>query len=358
MLSYIEVARLDEELEWLEVEAGDSFNDHPCVIRLKIGEATDMAAQFQERYRTKQSIDIAIPEGQVRTLEDFFQEAHHVKVLSRQDAHQPDLQSMLATACYHFKFPERSSFRKSRAARLRMFADEAYQALRNHRTDVAIRRLEWMHILDPGNILAFELKVVCMRSSDRLSACIEVFEAWIDQHPDDLAPRLGLGELWLVLDQNQKARRCFEEILQMDRDHVMALAGLAQAHARLGEDYLSPLIKASLCDSRYTKAMVENYLDFRSTKPRDLEPMTLRAVGERTGMPFKRLMARAHRGVLPFHVSKDTSLLMFSGTELKAYMTLLTRLGLELNAPGSSAAPTKETESSQQLPLFDSREDT
>lgn len=226
-----------------------------------------------------------------------------------------------------------------------MLLDESVQLMHKHQYDQSLKRLSWVHLLDPKNEMAFELRIVCLRSAKRISECVGVLERWIEAYPNLIEPRLGLGEVWLYLDQDAKARACFSELLAMDGRNCMALLGLAQAKARLGEDYLADLSKAFLIDSAYTKEIAEHVFDFRSKKPERLEPMTLVQVAERYGIPIKRLLGRAQRGVLPFHRGSD--LLHFSPTELDRYYQTLRKLGLEIRSQPIAIR------SQEQLDLFE-----
>jgi len=357
MLEFIEVNRVDPELGWIEVLCSDTLNLNPTVIHLVIREPQDMVILFTKRYLTKQAIEFKFSENTLSQLENFFGEAHLARVMDGSDEPSSDALAMLKTNCVNFKYPERSSLRKSRPIRVKLFLDEAYQHLTSRRYDQALKRLEWIHILEPDHTLAFELKIVVLRSSKKISACIAVFEEWIEQHPEAIEPKLGLSELWLYLDQHQKAKDALMEVRERVPNHPLVLIGLAQAKARLGEDYLSELLKASVVDLDYTKEMVEHYFNFSSMNPQDLAPATLTQIAEDLNMPLKRLVGRAQRGVLPFHTSQHQGLLLFSAMELERYRKVLTKLGLELqldrHETGAKTVAKEENPESGQMDLFE-----
>jgi tetratricopeptide (TPR) repeat protein len=201
--------------------------------------------------------------------------------------------------------------------------------------------------------MAYEMKMVILRSRQRYGECVTLVEQWIDCCPEREEAYLGLGELWLFLDQNQKALEIFSQLLTFSHHNCMAQIGLAQAQVRLGQDFVSTLMKASVWDSRYTKEMVEHSFDFRTTRPDDLVPMTLEAVAEHFMIPLKRIMGRALRGVLPFHRKSGSDLLLFSEAELRNYYKVLKSLGLEMATRDVSSEPLPREPEAFQPSLFD-----
>lgn len=357
MIDYIEVSRVDPNCEWLEVVASDRVNRVPTNIHLVINDAKDMVYLFQRRYLAKQPEQFTFSPKIIAGLEEFFQDANHVKIMSQTDHVSDELMRLLQTNRLDFGSPERSSFRKSKPIRVRLFLDLAYDMIDIRDFAQATKWLDWVHLLEPGHELAFELKIVCLRSWKRVSECVEVFKRWISAHPEKPEPRLGLGELWLYLDQNKRAQEVFELLLNLQPNHAMALIGLAQAKARLGEDFVPILMKAAVVEPRYTRSMVEHHFDFRHLHPGDLAPMTLEDVAARYDIPVKRLVDRASAGVLPFHAPSQDGLLRFSKIELDQYYEVLKRLGLEISSENlGKGGAASQHEAAQQLDLFGASE--
>lgn len=347
MLDTIEVNAVDADYSWIEVDARDQLNDANCLVHLVIQDAQDMVYAFTQRYLAKQTITFNFADSAMSALREFFQEARLAQVMYQEGKPLGELPVMLRTQGLSFTNPEKSTLRKSKAARVRLYLDEAYQAMQKHFFQRALQLLNWVHILDANNEMAFELRIVCLRSAKKISECVAVLEEWIQAYPDRLEARIGLGEVWLYLDQDNKARACFQEILALDTKNSMALVGLAQAKARLGEDYLGELTKAFLVDSSYVKEIVEHVFDFRAKDPDSLEARPLNRVAEHYGIPIKRLLGRAQRGVLPFHPPSQGGLLRFSKVELDRYYDALRKLGLEIRSRPLDNA------SSDQLSLFE-----
>ena len=161
--------------------------------------------------------------------------------------------------------------------------------------------------------------------------CISVFESWIRTHPNQIEPQLGLGEMWLFLNQNQRAKEVFRRILMNFKGNYMALIGLCQAKIKLGEDSVPELRKAWLLDNRLTKAFVETHFDFRSVDSGELEAMSLKEVAETYRIPLSRILERARNGTLPAYPPGEDGLLRFSRKDLDLYDHVLRKLGFELS---------------------------
>ncbi len=348
MLEYIDMVAVDPDYDWVEVEAKDELNEQSCLVHLVIQDAHDMAYTFVQRYQAKQSISFNFSDSLVSALREFFQEARLAQVMFIGQKPLDDLAVMLRTQTLCFAAPERSTLRKSKLARVRLYVDEAFQLMQKHLFDQALKRITWIHLLDPKNAMAFELRIACLRSAKQISDCVSAFEGWIKAYPDQIEPYLGLGEVWLYLDQDAKAKEVFTYLLKLDPKNSMALLGLAQAKARLGEEYMMELSKSFLVDSAYTKEVVEHIFDFRAKHPGRLSAKTLVEVAEHYGIPLKRLMGRAQRGVLPFHRQDGKGLLHFSETELERYYQSLRQLGLEIRSQPLPVVKDK------QLDLFES----
>ncbi|CAM2067612.1 hypothetical protein SCOR_19675 [Sulfidibacter corallicola] len=357
MLTYIEVQKVGDGYEWIEIKGADADHPDPIVIRLVMGDPQEMMTSFAKRYAAKRERKIPIPDKQLQMIEEFFEEACMSKVIAEKGTATTDQLDLLPTTVIHFQYPERTSFRKSRAARIRLFLDEALGALGRRQFDVALARLGWVHLLDPKNELAFELKVVCLRSWKKMAECVRVLEAYVAAHPDKVEPRLGLSEMWLYLEQNQRARESFEALLAMEPNHTMALIGLAQARAKLGEDPSTELRRAWVLDMDYTRDMVEEHFDFREVNPKALVPRTLGDIAKQYHIPLKRMLERARKGVLPMHAPEDEEgLFRFSEVELDRYYHILKTLGLEissLNLDKSGGSAGKSQAEAIQPSLFD-----
>jgi len=352
MLQYIEVHKIDPTFDWLEVKAADLENEQATTIRLVIGDAKEMLQGFLQRYTAKQPNAVEIPVNQRIPMEEFFEEACMARVMAGKDGERSDLVTLLPTTVIHFEYPELTSFRKSRAARVKLFLDQGFSLFQQHAFEASLARLQWVHSLDPGNEVAFELKIACLRNFKKMAECVRVFEAWIEAHPDQIEPRLGIGEMWLFLEQSQRAKDGFESILELSPNHPMALVGLAQAKLKLGEDHLPDLRKAFLVDQNYTKTMVERHLDFRSHYPQDLEPMALADIAKRYQVALKRVIERAKLGVLPSHPPETPGgLLRFSQKDLQRYDETLRCLGLEIAT--TKLAHPEPAKEAQQPGLFD-----
>jgi tetratricopeptide (TPR) repeat protein len=353
MLEYIEVHKIDPQMEWVEILAADQDHGEPTVIRAVISDAQEMAVTFSKRYTAKREGDLKIPGPQIQILEEFFEECCMAAVIAKGGEDSTDLKDLLPTTIIHFKYPERTTFRKSRTARIKLFSEEAFSYLQARDFDRAMARLDWIHHLDPRNELAFELKIVCLRSARKMAECVAVFETWCETHPNQIEPHIGLSEMWLFLEQYRKAKEGFERILEAAPKHPMALIGLAQAKLKLSESPLHDLRKAWLLDQGYTVRMVENALDFRRSNPDDLEPMSLSQIAKHYRIPLKRVIERTNRGVLPFHPPKEEKgLLRFSTKDLELHYTILKSLGLEittgtLNALQKPPKPKAQSEAVQ-----------
>lgn len=352
MLRSVEVHKIDPNYDWLEVKASDHENDQATTIRLVIGDSKEMVQGFLERYKAKQPSAVEIPNSQVIPLEEFFEEACMASVMFGKQTEKSDLVDLLPTTVIHFEYPELTSFRKSRAARVKLFLDQAFSLFQNHEFEAALARLNWVHLLDAGNEMAFELKIACLRNYKKMAECVRVFEEWIDAHPDRIEPRLGISEMWLFLEQNQRAKEAFESVLELAANHPMALIGLAQAKLKLGEDHMADLRKAFMVDQNYTKSMVEKHLDFRSHYPQDLEPMSLQDISKHYNVSLKRVTERAKNGVLPSHPPETPGgLLRFSRQDLDRFDETLRSLGLEIST--ATFAKNAQSEATQQPGLFD-----
>ncbi len=352
MFTFLEVYKIDSEIKWLEIKAGDSQNDGPVTVRLPVDDHHQMAAAFVKRYRAKRAQELEVPHTQSVLIEEFFQEVCMAQVMARGGNTSPDLVDLLPTTVIDFRYPEKTSFRKSRSARIQMFLEEALTLLHQRNFETALQRLDWVHLLEESNEYAFELEIVCLRSWKKMPECIPVFEAWIRTHPEALEPRLGLGEMWLFLDQNQRARESFETLLSKEPGNCLALIGLAQARIKLGEDPLPELRKASVINGELARDMVERDFDFRVFKPERLVPKSLKEISETYLIPLKRVRERALRGVLPMHPPGEDQLFRFREEDLDRHYQVLRCLGLEL---GSSPPSSELTEKPRiiQPGLFD-----
>ncbi|CAM2007752.1 tetratricopeptide repeat protein [Acanthopleuribacter pedis] len=353
MLTIIETHKVDPAFEWLEVRAADEAHEDGEIVRLVVDDAQAMVSRFVKRYVAKRDAALKIPDKQVQLLEEFFEEACMAKAVSAKGLDSTDLPDLLPTTVIHFKYPERTTFRKSRAARVKLFLDQALSHISRRDFAAALGRLDWVHHLDPDNELAFELKIVALRSWRKAAECVAVFEAYVAAHPDKVEPRLGLSEIWLYLDNSKRARETLERILEQEPNHPMALVGLAQARCKLGEDPTPELRRAWLVDMDYTREMVEEHFDFRETKPENLAPRTLQSIAKHYHIPLKRILKRAKSGVLPMHPPTDESgLFQFTESELDRYYNILKTLGLEIPST-SFAKPKKEAVEAEQPSLFD-----
>lgn len=334
MFECIEVHKLDPKFSWIEWRATDTHNEGSDIIRLVLDEdPAKMAHTFVSRFMAKRDTVFNVPDNQMRIIKDFCEEAAMAATIFKNKGESPDLVDLLPTTVLDFQYPEKTTFRKSRAARINLFCEEAMESLGQRNFEAAMQRLNWVHHLDPAHEFAFQMKVVTLRNWRKMAECIPVLEAWVRTYPRDSEPRLGLGEMWLFLGQNQKAHDVFADMLRLEPNQPMALVGQAQAKARLGEDP-SPIIrKAWMLDRDYTVAMVEERFDFRMPKPDDLEPATIKDISSRYQIPLKRTLARAAAGTLPMHPASDeTGLLRFSKKELDRHYNVLRALGLELVA--------------------------
>ena len=334
MLNYLEIHKVDPRYGWIEVSAQVSGDEQPMVLRQPVGEdPREMAVNFLQRVKAGRETPLEIPHSQVHALEELFEEACMAQVMKKAGGSSTDLLELFPTNIIHFTHSEKSSFRKSRPVRIKMFMDSGYQRLRRRDFEGAMHRLDQVHLLDPKNSMAFELKVVCLRSWKKTEKCVQVFENWIEAHSDDLAPRLGLGEMWLHLEQYVRASKTFMDILVRKPGDCMGLIGLAQARLKLGEDPTNDLRKASLVDRDYVIEMVEHHFDFRIRNPEDLTPRSLEAIGKAYRIPLKRVQERAVNGVLPaFSPDEETGLLRFSEADLDRHYAILKMLGLEIDS--------------------------
>ena len=330
MLTCLETHKVDPDFRWLELVAEDSANQGSEIVRVVVNDHHRMYHAFLERYFAKREHKFEVPSSQAVLIEDFFQEACMARLMVQNKSGSPDINELLPTTVICFTDPERTSFRKTRVARVRLFLDEAAAALRTRDFAKAMHRLGWAHDLEPENEEAFELKIVCLRNWDKLPETIPVFEAWRDAHPEEVAPRLGLGEMWLHLDQNQRAHDTFEALLAVVPHQAHALMGLAQAKVKLGEDPLPELRKAYVVDALLTRDMIEHDFDFRGKHPEDLEAMSLKQISEEYQIPLPRVLARARDGVLPVHAPEEDGLLCFKRRELDLHYRILLALALEI----------------------------
>jgi len=355
VLSSLAVFKLEPRYDWVEVRVFIDGEDEPMIIRQTVGDdPREMAAGFLDRIAARRERALELPAVQRQALEDLFEEAVMAKVMIRKEAETgSDMIALFPTNQIDFRYPQKTTFRKSRSVRIQLFLDEAYKLLHARAFEEVLRCLAMVHALEPENAIAFELKVVCFRSWKKNEKCIGVFEDWIATHPDDPAPRLGLGEMWLYLEQYARARARFEEMLALTANDPMALIGLAQAKAKLGEDPATELRKASMVDREYTVAMVEQHFDFRTRKPERLMPCALDEIAKRYGVPRVRVVARAKTGSLPAHPPEDEDgLLRFSPEDLDRYHHILEILGLEI---GKKALEPLRDEAVQRS-LFDTGE--
>lgn len=345
MFEYLEVHKVDPSFKWIEFRAADNDHAEPAVVRLVADEDhKKMAKTFVTRYQARRQSEFVLPDAQLHMIEEICEEAAMARVLCLQGKASPDLLELLPTTVIHFRYPEKTSFRKSRSARVKMFSDEALDALNDRDFERVIHRLDWVHLLDAAHEPAFQWKVVCLRSWKKMAECIPVFEAWIAAHPNSIEPRLGLSEMWLYLGQNNRAIENFNGILEMDANNTMALIGIAQAQIRLGEDPTPLLRKAWMLDPNYTVEMIEHQIDFRSASTNDLKPGTLKSVAADYHIPLARVLERAERGVLPMHAPDESGLPLFSKTELDRHYAVLKCVGLEiqtreLKAEAAAAEP-------------------
>jgi hypothetical protein len=334
MLDYLEMQRVGPGVDWVEVEACDSVNERPCLIHLPVRDAQEMAAAFAKRYQSKQEIEFRLSDGALSHCASFFHECLLAHALVNNGSATGETLPLLETSTLNFRHPEKTSLRQSRTGRIKLFLDDAFASIKARQFAKALKRLDWVHLLDESNELAFELKVVALRSTRNMAECIRVFEQWTLAHPQAWEPCLGLGEAWLYLDQNQKAREVFSKLVASAPQLPHALIGLAQAKARLGEEFLPELLKASMLDGALVKETVEHRFDFRMAAARDLVPMTLIALGNTFQIPLKRLLGRAQRGVVPLHL-EGSGLASVSALEMQRYYQVLLKLGLELPPLGA-----------------------
>ena len=332
MFEFVEIFKVAPDLKWIELKSADQLNQKSEMVRLVVNDGPAMVNAFIKRYMAKQETSFTVSESQMRLLEEVLEEAGMARTLYTKGAFGNDLITLLPTTVVHFKYPEKTSFRKSRAARIKMFLDEAHQHLQVREFEPALRRLEWVHHLQPDHMTAFKLKIICFRSWKKMAECIPVFERWIEESPDLLEPRIGLGEMWLFLEQNQRAKETFEQTLTVFPNQALALIGLAQAKLKLGEDPLGDLRKAHVMDPLATKDLIEGQFDFRSANPKDLQPMTLVAISKDYQIPIKRVLERAKNGVLPMFRPEEEGLLRFSRKDLDLHYDVLSTLGLEINS--------------------------
>ncbi|MDJ0840011.1 MAG: hypothetical protein QNK37_26100 [Acidobacteriota bacterium] len=333
MFNYVEIHKVDPRYGWIEVSAQIAGDEAPTVLRQPVSEdPREMAVNYLQRIRAGRDNPTDIPHGQQHALEELFEEACMARVMKKAGGSNTDLLELFPTNIIHFTHSEKSTFRKSRPVRIKMFMDEGYARLRARDFEGAMKRLDQVHLLDPENSTAFELKIICLRSWKKTEKCVRVFEEWIEAHPREAAPRLGLGEMWLHLEQYVRARKTFIEILAGDKADCMALVGLAQARLKLGEDPINDLRKASLVDRDYVVEMVEHHFDFRSRNPEDLAPRSLEDIAGAYRIPLQRIKERAVNGVLPaFSPDQETGLLRFSKTDLDLHYEVLKILGLEID---------------------------
>ncbi len=350
MFERVEVHKIDTDLDWIEVSATDKEHDAPAVIRLVVNDGKQMAHVFLQRYMTKRERPFTVADSHTRQLEEFFEEGCMAKVFAKQPTGSNDLVALLPTNTLDFIHPERASFRKSRAARVRMFLEDSERFLQRRRFEKTLHRLGWVHSLDPNNEEAFELKIICLRSWKKMAECVPVFETWIAAHPKRLEPRLGLSEMWLYLEQNQRAKDAFQELLAISPNHALGLIGLAQAKTKLGEDGANELRKAWVLDPALTIDAVEGAFDFRRLAADDLEPRSLADIARHFRIPLKRVMARARKGVLPMHPPAGDGLMRFSDKDLCCHDRILRMLGLEIGGEPAAAGVEAQT------PLFNTDE--
>lgn len=353
MFSYIEVENLDPDLRWVELLCEDDFNETPTRLRLVIGDVSEMVVDFRRRYQSKHQVQVNFSSMVIGQLNTFFQDLVHAKSFKQNGQPSDELMKVARTNVVNFKNSLKTTLKKSLSARVNMFLEEACDLVDLRDYDKALRRLDWVHLIHPLNEMAFEMKMVLLRVQEKYGECVAVLESWIEAYPQRVEPFLGLGELWLFLDQNQKALDAFEKLLAFSPKNSMGLIGKAQAQLKLGRDFMAPLMKASIYNPHYTNEMVEHSFDFRTSRPDDLVPMSLEALAQHFKIPHKRIIGRALRGVLPFHVIKNSDLLLFSEKEMKAYYLVLKKLGLEMTTEDLSDDPLPGEPEAVQLNLFE-----
>ena len=357
MFSYIEVEKIDPGFQWVELLCEDQLNEEPTRLRLVISDLEQMVADFRRRYQSKHQVQVNFNSQVLGQLNTFFLDFVQVKGYLTQGKDAEELKKVAQTNVINFQDPSKTTLKKSLPARSHLFLEEACRLADLKKFHLAFCRLEWMHLINPMDEMAFEMKMVILRSQGKYGECVSVLEKWIECYPQRVEAYLGLGELWLFLDQNLNALEIFEKLLSFSTKNCMAQIGLAQAQLKLGKEFISALMKASVWDPKYTKEMIEHSFDFRTPRPRDLLPMTLEALSAHFQIPVKRLIGRALRGVLPFHRSPEYELLLFSEKEMQNYYKVLKKLGLEMNTSDLSKEPLPREADAVQLSLFEEYED-
>lgn len=355
MLHFVEVNKIDEKFAWLELKVADAYNGGIETVRLVIDDARDMVGDFLKRYQAKREIQINVPDAQQKVLREFFEEALMAKVMREKNSTRQDFIDLLPTTVLNFRYPERTTFRKSRAARVNTYLEEAFSSLQQRHFDEALQRLAWVHDLSPNNRTAFELQVVCLRNQKKYPECVQILEKWAASEPNEEDPLVGLTEMWLYLGQAQKAREAAEKILETAPGNIMAMVGIIQAKLKLGEDVQADLRKAWVLNNHYMKEMLENRFDFRFKQPRgEARSRTLEDIAKTYNIPLKRILERARRGVLPMHAPGEDGLFRFVDEELDRYVGILHMLGLELEREKHTPKQESETDPVVMQPgLFD-----
>ncbi|PIE01316.1 MAG: hypothetical protein CSA81_12085 [Acidobacteria bacterium] len=353
MFSYIEVEKTDPQFQWVELLCEDIFNNQQTKLRLLITDVDDMVINFRKRYQGKHQVQVNFTTKVLGSLSAFFQDFVHAKMNLEQGKDADEITKVACTNRLNFTSPENSTLKKSLATRVNMFLDEAFFLMEKNELQASYRRLEWVHLIDPLNEMAFELKMVILRMQEKFGECVSLLESWIEHYPKREEPYIGLGEMWLYRNQNQKALDVFSKLLEISPKSCLAQIGIAQAEVKLGRDYIPSLMKAFILNPQYTKDMVEFSFDFRRPRPGDLVAMSLESVANHFKIPVKRMIGRALHGVLPFHRRTQSDLLLFSESELNEYYKVLKTLGIEMNTADLSNQPLPKDAEPVQMSLFD-----
>lgn len=352
MIESLEVHNTEPRFDWVEILVRLEGQAEAMIVRLVVGDsAAVMTKNLLDRIKGRIGDHFALPESRRRAIDDLLEEAVMAHAMVRKEGSDAELAKLFPTNVVHFNRAEKTTFRKSGAVRIRMFLTEARQMLKQRNFDGCLQRLSLVHHLDPGNANAFQFEILCLRSARRTERCIQVFEEWNEAHPDDPVPRLGLGEMWLYLDQYARAKDVFESFIKDFGNDATALIGLAQSAAKLGLDPSNALRKASMIDREMVVEMVEHRFDFRARNPDDLMPMTLEQVAQEVQIPLKRVVERAQRGTLPlFPPEEPGDLPRVSRMDLERWYGALKLLGLEIDGASVYRGNTEDLVQGQ---LFD-----
>ena len=331
MLARIEVHKVGPDFRWIELAVSDTLAEGAEIVRLGVNDQHQMVRTLLERYLAKRDLDFALPPGQRTLLEEFFQEVSMAKLMAENQSGSPDLHELLPSTVIDFINPDRTSFRKGKELRVDMFLAEAAAALAEGTYDLGLQRLDWVQDLVPGHRDAFALRWSILRTWQKYPECIPVLESWRDAFPEDSEPRLKLGEMWLFLEQYQRARDTFAALLERIPNHLFGLLGLAQAQLRLGEDAMVTLRKASVKGGQITREMIERDFDFRLKNHGSLTPLSLMDIAEHYQIPLQRVMNRALAGVLPAHPPQSQDGLPgYDRSDLDRHYQILLMLRLEV----------------------------